>query len=189
MKCRWYVRTASRKTGLGLLACASVAAVLAAAGPAAGDTRSHGRETPRRQAPGLRTAPFERAAARPGLTASNTTSSRGTQQVSINVANGGTGVQNAMCRGNRGCDIVQALGVPYAGGAPVRAPAPRAMAATPAKAKARHRAASPGGPGDGSADGARPGARAGRGTPPRTPPLVTSTVGRANASPPLSTAR
>ncbi len=175
MKCRWYVRTASRKIGLGLLACASVAAVLAAAGPAAGDTRSHGRETPRRQ--------------EPGLTASNTTSSRGTQQVSINVANGGTGVQNAMCRGNRGCDIVQALGVPYAGGAPVRAPAPRAIVATPAKAKARHRAASPGGPGDGSADGARPGARAGRGTPPRTPPLVTSTVGRANASPPLSTAR
>ncbi|MGW5260333.1 hypothetical protein ACWEQG_05110 [Microbispora sp. NPDC004025] len=153
MKCRWYVRTASRKIGLGLLACASVAAVLAAAGPAAGDARSHGRETPRRQESGFRTAPSERAAAGPGLTASNTTSSRGTQQVSINVANGGTGVQNAMCRGNRGCDIAQALGVPYAGGAAGRAPipaaSPRTGAAARPEAKARHRAGSPRGWGAG----------------------------------------
>ncbi|MGI5156543.1 hypothetical protein [Microbispora sp. CA-102843] len=138
-----------RKIGLGLLACASVAAALAVAGPAAGATRTHGRETPRHQEePGLRPARPARDAAQPGLTASSPTTNRGTQQITINVANGGTGIQNAMCRGNRACDIAQALGTPYGGPSPVPAPAPqappKARAAARAEAAPRHPAASPG---------------------------------------------
>ncbi|MEU6426810.1 hypothetical protein ABZ860_13030 [Microbispora sp. NPDC046973] len=130
-----------RKVGLGLLACASVVAALAAAGPAAGATRAHGRETPHHQESGLRSARAERAAAQPELTASSPTTNRGTQQITINVANGGTGIQNAMCRGNRACDIAQALGTPYTGASPVPAPAPqaspKARAATRAGAASR----------------------------------------------------
>ncbi|MEU6412032.1 hypothetical protein [Microbispora sp. NPDC046933] len=126
MKCQRHGGTVTRKIGLGLLACASVVAALAVAGPAAGATRTHGRETPRHQEPGLRPARPGGDAAQPGLTASSPTTNRGTQQITINVANGGTGIQNAMCRGNRACDIAQALGTPYAGASPVPAPAPQA---------------------------------------------------------------
>ncbi|GLX09226.1 hypothetical protein [Microbispora sp. NBRC 16548] len=143
MKCQRYGGTAMRKIGLGLLACASVVAALAAAGPAAGATRTHGRETPRHQESGLRPARPERDAAQPGLTATSPTTNRGTQQITINVANGGTGIQNAMCRGNRACDIAQALGTPYAGASP--APAPQAS--PKARAAARAGAANRGGAG------------------------------------------
>ncbi|WP_169950067.1 hypothetical protein [Microbispora sp. H11081] len=143
------MRTASRRIGLGLLACASVVAALTVAGPAAGDARGHMPETRRGPEAGPRTSPIERAAAEPGLTASSTTSSRGTQQLSINVANGGTSVQNALCRGSRGCEIVQAAGAPYAAGLPL--PAPLAQAPYRAAAEAGTRAA------------VRPGARARRG--------------------------
>lgn len=141
MKCQRYGGTAMGKIGLGLLACASVVAALAVAGPAAGAT--HGRETPRHQESGLRPARPERDAAQPGLTASSPTTNRGTQQITINVANGGTGIQNAMCRGNRACDIAQALGTPYASPSPVPAPAPQAS--PKARAATRARAANPGG--------------------------------------------
>ncbi|TQS25510.1 hypothetical protein [Microbispora sp. KK1-11] len=140
MKCQRYGGTAMRKIGLGLLACASVVAALAAVGPAAGATRTHGRETPRHQPrhqeSGLRPARPDRDAAQPGLTASSPTTNRGTQQITINVANGGTGIQNAMCRGNRACDIAQALGTPYASASPAPAPqaSPKARAATRAGA-------------------------------------------------------
>lgn len=159
MKCQWYGGAATRKIGLGLLACASVVAALAVAGPAAGATRTHGRETPGHQESGPRAVRPDRDA-QPGLTASSPTTNRGTQQITINVANGGTGIQNAMCRGNRACDIAQALGTPYAGASPVPAPAPqaspkaraaarggaapRAGAANRAGAASRHAGVSPG---------------------------------------------
>ncbi|WP_432922861.1 hypothetical protein ACQPZZ_25390 [Microbispora sp. CA-135349] len=137
MNCQRYDGTATRKIGLGLLAWASVVVALAAAAPAAGAVHAHGRETPRPQESVLRPARLERDAAGPGLTASNATRNRGTQQVSINVANGGTGIQNAMCRGNRGCDIVQALGMPYAGDPPVPSPTPQAPPGAGAATRSR----------------------------------------------------
>ncbi|GAB3899999.1 hypothetical protein GCM10027612_60900 [Microbispora bryophytorum subsp. camponoti] len=142
MKCQRYGGTAMRKIGLRLLACASVVAALAAAGPAAAVTRTHGRETPRHQESGLRSSRLQPDAAQSGLTASASTINRGTQQITINVANGGTGIQNAMCRGNRACDIAQMLGTPdpRASAAPAPHTSPKARAAARAKA-ARARAA------------------------------------------------
>ncbi|MFI9575019.1 hypothetical protein ACIG5D_26600 [Microbispora rosea] len=148
MKCQRYGGTAMRKIGRGLLACASVVAALTAAGPAAEATRTPGRETPRHQESGLRPTRTERDtevdAAPPALTASSSTTNRGTQQITINLANGGTGIQNAMCRGNRACDIAQALGTPYAGASPAPAPAPAPQAPPTTRAATRAAAASRG---------------------------------------------
>ncbi|WP_432863507.1 hypothetical protein [Microbispora rosea] len=151
MKCQRYGGTAMRKIGRGLLACASVVAALTAAGPAAEATRTPGRETPRHQESGPRPTrtewDTEGDAAPPALTASSSTTNRGTQQITINLANGGTGIQNAMCRGNRACDIAQALGTPYAGASLAPPPAlasqapPTTRAATRAAAASRGRTA------------------------------------------------
>ncbi|WP_405394052.1 hypothetical protein [Microbispora hainanensis] len=144
-----------RKIALGLLACASVVAALAPAGPAAEATRTPGRETPRHQeagpqeprpreprpqeprpqASGQRSTRAVRDAIEAGLTASSTTTNRGTQQIMINVATGGTGIQNAMCRGNRACDIAQALGMPSAAPSPTPTPAAALRAGSRAKAR------------------------------------------------------
>ncbi|WP_147944722.1 hypothetical protein OHB01_35695 [Microbispora hainanensis] len=144
-----------RKIALGLLACASVVAALAPAGPAAEATRTPGRETPRHQeagpqeprpreprpqeprpqASGQRSTRAVRDAIEAGLTASSTTTNRGTQQIMINVATGGTGIQNAMCRGNRACDIAQALGMPSAAPSPTPTPAAALQAGSRAKAR------------------------------------------------------
>lgn len=150
MKCQRYGGTAMRKIGLGLLACASVVAALAPAGPAAEATRTPGRETPRHQKsgpqePGQRAARAVRDAVESGLTASSTTTIRGTQQIMINVATGGTGIQNAMCRGNRGCDIAQALGMPSAAPSPTPTPAAAAQAVPKARAATRAGTATRGG--------------------------------------------
>ncbi|GIH46635.1 hypothetical protein SAMN05421833_103129 [Microbispora rosea] len=148
MKCQRYGGTAMRKIGRGLLACASVVAALTAAGPAAEATRTPGRETPRHHESGLRPTRTERDtegdAAPPALTASSSTTNRGTQQITINLANGGTGIQNAMCRGNRACDIAQALGTPYAGASPAPPPAPASQAPPTTRAATRAAAASRG---------------------------------------------
>lgn len=155
MKCQRYGGTAMRKIALGLLACASVVAALAPAGPAAEATRTPGRETPRHQeagpqeprpresrpreprpqASGQRSTRAVRDAIEAGLTASSTTTNRGTQQIMINVATGGTGIQNAMCRGNRACDIAQALGMPSAAPSPTPTPAAALQAGSRAKAR------------------------------------------------------
>ena len=160
MKCQRYGGTAMRKIALGLLACASVVAALAPAGPAAEATRTPGRETPRHQeagpqeprpresrpreplpreprpqASGQRSTRAVRDAIEAGLTASSTTTNRGTQQIMINVATGGTGIQNAMCRGNRACDIAQALGMPSAAPSPTPTPAAALRAGSRAKAR------------------------------------------------------
>ncbi|MEU7938531.1 hypothetical protein [Microbispora bryophytorum] len=135
-----------RKIGLRLLACASVVAALAAAGPAAAITRTHGREAPRHQESGLRPSQPQPDAAQPGLTASASTINRGTQQITINVANGGTGIQNAMCRGNRACDIAQMLGTPDPGASTAPAPHTSRKARAAARVEAaRARAARRGG--------------------------------------------
>ncbi|MEV4298194.1 hypothetical protein [Microbispora rosea] len=145
MKCQRYGGTAMRKIGRGLLACASVVAALTAAGPAAEATRAPGRETPRHQESGLRPErDAEGDAAPPALTASSSTTNRGTQQITINLANGGTGIQNAMCRGSRACDIAQALGTPYAGASPAPAPALASQAPPRTRAATRAAAAGPG---------------------------------------------
>ncbi|WP_030505049.1 hypothetical protein [Microbispora rosea] len=144
MKCQRYGGTAMRKIGRGLLACASVVAALTAAGPAAEATRTPGRETPGHQESGLRPTRTERDtegdAAPPALTASSSTTNRGTQQITINLANGGTGIQNAMCRGNRACDIAQVLGTPYAGASPAPPPAPASQAPPTTRAATREAA-------------------------------------------------
>ncbi|MEV5738560.1 hypothetical protein AB0L30_00720 [Microbispora rosea] len=149
MKCQRYGGTAMRKIGRGLLACASVVVALTAAGSAAEATRTPGRETPRHQESGLRPTRTERDTegdvAQPALTASSSTTNRGTQQITINLANGGTGIQNAMCRGNRACDIAQALGTPYAGASPAPAPALASQAPPTTRAATRAAAASRGG--------------------------------------------
>ncbi|MEU7915857.1 hypothetical protein [Microbispora bryophytorum] len=125
-----------RKIGLRLLACASVVAALAAAGPTAAATRTHGRETPRHQESGLRPSRPQPDAAQSGLTASASTINRGTQQITINVANGGTGIQNAICRGNRACDIAQMLGTPDPGASAAPAPHTSRRARAAARAEA-----------------------------------------------------
>ncbi|MBO4270449.1 hypothetical protein [Microbispora triticiradicis] len=119
MRCRWYGRPVLRG-GPGLLACAALVLALAAAPPAA--AAGHPRESHRD-----RGASAGRDEARPALSASSPVSNRGTQQVSVNVANEGIGIQNALCRGSRACDIAQVLAPPSGEDPPAGRTAPRAL--------------------------------------------------------------
>ncbi|GLW23559.1 hypothetical protein Mame01_36020 [Microbispora amethystogenes] len=128
MRCRWYGRPVLR-SGPGLLACASLVLTLAVAAPAAA-AAGHPRESHRD-----RGASAGRDEARPALSASSPISNRGTQQVSVNVANEGIGIQNALCRGSRACDIAQVLAAPSGEDPPSGRPAPRALSRPKAMAR------------------------------------------------------
>ncbi|WP_405088245.1 hypothetical protein [Microbispora sp. NBC_01389] len=127
MRWRWYGGPVL-PSGSVLLACASLALTLAAAAPAAAGSHSRGPQPDRGASAG-------REEAQPALSASSPISNRGTQQVSVNVANEGIGIQNALCRGSRACDIAQVLAAPSGEDPPAGRPAPRGLSRPKALAR------------------------------------------------------
>ncbi|GAA4203949.1 hypothetical protein GCM10023074_41120 [Microbispora amethystogenes] len=109
----------------------SLALTLATAAPAAAGGLS--RHSPGPQPDRGASAGSEEA--QPALSASSPISNRGTQQVSINVANEGIGIQNALCRGSRACDIAQVLAAPSGEDPPAGRPAPKAISRPKALAR------------------------------------------------------